>query len=122
MRSRGGYWEADLHFYAGDVDPEYADDDRSHDHAEHREDDRYDDDGRNRRERPLDDDRDHAPERNVDVCDRDTMRRGRRLNGHGWPSRLCPAAWLAKVSQSAMGVTCASSILTGLRARNGARA
>ena len=37
------------------------------------------------RERPFDHDRDHAPERNVDIGDRDAMRRGRRLNGHGLP-------------------------------------
>ncbi len=34
---------------------------------------------------------------------RDAMRRGRRLNGHGLPSRLCPAAWLARLRVLATG-------------------
>src|ERR1051325_11282879 len=93
MRWRGGCCGADLHFHAGDAHAEQCDDGPER-RADDREDDRDDDDGWNRRERPFDDDCNHTPERNVDIDDRDPMRRGRRLNGHRCPPGCArPHGW-----------------------------
>src|SRR5947209_15445645 len=104
-------YERNLHFDAWNVDAEHSDQDGAQRRADDGEDDRHDDHGGYRRECPLDHNRDHAPERNIHVRNRDAMRRGRWLNGHRLPPRLCPPPWLAKVPRSAMGeMPCASSI------------
>src|SRR5207248_8788489 len=111
--------ERELHLHARNI-AEHREQSAADDGTDDSENDGEDDHRGDRREGPLDDDRDHAPERNLDVRDRNAMRRDRWLNGHRLPPRLCPPPWLAKVPRTAMGeIRCASSILLPSRARNG---
>ena len=73
--------------------------------------------------RPFDHDRHHPPERNVDIGDRDAMRRGRRLNGHGWlPGCAGRHGWPDCRTATGFGGAMRIVDLDRSRARNGARA